>query len=313
LLPNVSSSRTSTLGQAESFIPYFRYRRDALILHADSEVPESGVGYVIGAVVTPSKHRGNGYARRMLSLLHYALAPHVHPQPDITIDIPLSVLPASFSTLYSDIGNYYERCGPSAEESGWKITSPISTTWEIPEALSLIDGSQHFAMSHIKVHKLYEEEVTALLASDIPDFNCLPRTIGTTYIAFAPSAPLNQHLITRSIMNPQHRRSESTYWGAHIPSTNHFISWSYDYGSPRTLQITRFKADSDTFLALLLAALQAGQSQGCQMAEAWNMPKEFQQMVESSGGMTGKRARHLPAFHWYGPKPVKDTVWLMNE
>jgi hypothetical protein len=287
-----------------------RYRRDALVLHAGSERPVNEYGYSVSCVLTPPRHRGLGYAGRMLSLLHYALAPHVYPYSGVDIEIPPSVRPAAFSTLYSNIGNYYERCGPCTGEPGWKIVSPISTIWKIPEAIFSLTN---YSSPSIDIELLSAKGVNALLALDIPDWSDLPRAGATTYVAFAPSAALTLESITWSAIHPLHSKSPDTYWGAHIPFRNHFITWAFDYDHPRTLLVTRLKADVTTLPTLLLAALRTGERKGCQLAEAWNMPEDLREVASLMGGMTGTRDARLPALKWYGPKPASNIVWVMNE
>ncbi|CAE6479704.1 hypothetical protein ACGC1H_002431 [Rhizoctonia solani] len=285
-------------------------RRDASILHANSEIPTEAFGYAIGTVVTPKQHRGRGYANRMLTLLHHVLAPNVYSNPRVEIDIPPAVYPGVFSVLYSDVGAYYERCGPSPGEIGWKVQNPFSTIWQLSQTLPLL-VSQTNLLS--KVQLLSQEEVITLLSSDVPDWESFPRVPDTTYVAFSPSALPNTHLITRSTIHPLHDTSTDVFWGARMSSKGHFITWAFDYYTPRTLVITRIHADSTTLPVLLLAALRAGETQGCQQAEVWNLAEELMDEAKRLGGATQERNSHLPAIRWYGPEPAKNVVWIRNE
>ncbi|KAH7325328.1 hypothetical protein B0J17DRAFT_681870 [Rhizoctonia solani] len=286
------------------------YRRDASIIHTNSDKPVEAVGYAIGTVVTPKKHRGRGYANRMLSLLHHALAPNIYPSPGVNIEIPPSVHPGAFSILYSDVGTYYERCGPTSGEIGWKIQSPISTTWQLSETLPILSNQVD---SSLNIQLLSQEDVISLLSSDIPDWEALPREPNTTYVAFSPSALPNTHLMTRSSIHPLHKSSSDVFWGARITSNGHFITWAFDYGTPRTLAITRIHADSSTLPVLLLAALQAGEAQECQRAEVWNLSRELEDEAKRLGGTTHERTLHLPAIRWYGPGTTENVIWIRNE
>ncbi|CAE6465952.1 unnamed protein product [Rhizoctonia solani] len=286
------------------------YRRDASVLHANSDKPIETVGYAIGTVVTPKKHRGQGYANRMLTLLHHALAPNVCPSPGVKINIPPSVYPGAFSVLYSDVGAYYERCGPVPGEIGWKVQNPISTIWQISEALPMLSSRTH---SSFEIQLLSQDDVTALLSSDVPEWDTLPRAPDTTYFAFSPSALPNTHLITRSSIHPAHKSSSDVFWGARIASNGHFITWAFDYYTPYTLVITHINADPDTLPALLLAALQVGVSQDCQQAEVWNLSENLLEEAKRLGAATIERSSHLPAVRWYGPQPAKNVVWVRNE
>jgi hypothetical protein len=243
----------------------------------------------------------------MMTLIHHALAPHVYF--DSEIKIPPSVKPATLSILYSDVGNFYERCGPSQEEPGWAITGAISTTWKIQSSLaSLVEQSYR----SFEVELLSEAQVRDLLASDVPDFDQSSTSASSVQFGF-PSAPLNVHLVTRSAANPLHKKSPSTSWGAHVVSEGAFITWAFSYSSPSELQITRLKASSETLPALLRAAFEAGKLQGCEIAEAWNVPVHLAGMAGVLGGTTGERNECLSAFRWYGPEATGEIRWLMNE
>ncbi|KAG8710529.1 hypothetical protein FRC11_004428, partial [Ceratobasidium sp. 423] len=285
------------------------FRRDASILHPASDKPIGAFGYAVTAVVTPKKYRGRGYANRMLTLLHHALAPNVYSTPGVNIDIPPAVYPAAFSVLYSDVGTYYERCGPLPGEIGWKVQNPISTIWQLSDTLPLLSGRTD---SPTEI-QLSQEEVVTLLSSDVPDWDTLPRIPDTTYVAFSPSALPNTHLMTRASIHPLHNSSSDVFWGARIVSNGHFITWAFDYGAPRTLVITRINADSSTLPVLLLAAFRAGEVQGCVQVEVWNLSEELSEEAERLGGTTHERSSHLPAIKWYGPEPAKTVVWIRNE
>ncbi|CAE6476498.1 unnamed protein product [Rhizoctonia solani] len=286
------------------------YRRDASILYANSDRPFDAFSYAIGTVVTPKKHRGRGYANRMLSLLHHALTPNTYPKPNVDIEIPPSVYPGAFSILYSDVGTYYERCGPVPGEIGWKVQSPISTIWYLSEVLPILSGQTD---SFPQVELLSQEDVISLLSSDVPDWEALPREPDTTYVAFSPSALPNTHLMTRSSIHPLHKSSRDVLWGARLTSNGHFITWAFDYGTPRTLVITRIHADSSTLSVLLFAALRAGEIQECQRAEVWNLTGDLEDEAKRLGGTTCERSLHLPAIRWYGPQSANNVVWIRNE
>ncbi|GAB1527131.1 hypothetical protein RhiTH_010306 [Rhizoctonia solani] len=286
------------------------YRRDASVLSLSSDQPTQAIGYAIGTVVTPKKYRGQGYANRMLTLLHHALAPNVYPSPDAQINIPPSVYPAAFSVLYSDVGTYYERCGPVPGEIGWKVQNPISTTWRISDTLPVLSSRTDLSS---EIQLLSQDDVTSLLSSDVPDWKALNRQPDTTYFAFSPSALPNTHLMTRSYIHPLHNSTSDVFWGANIASNGHFITWAFDHYVPATLVITRINADSSTLPLLLREAFKAGQDQDCEEAEVWNLPEDLSKEAERLGGKTYERTSHLPAYRWYGPEPAKNVVWVRNE
>ncbi|GAB1528429.1 hypothetical protein RhiTH_011623 [Rhizoctonia solani] len=300
------------LGHIELALTYkeLRYRRDASVLSPSSDQPTQAIGYAIGTVVTPKKYRGQGYANRMLTLLHHALAPNVYPSPDAQINIPPSVYPAAFSVLYSDVGTYYERCGPVPGEIGWKVQNPISTTWRISDTLPILSSRTDLSP---EIQLLSQDGVTTLLLSDVPDWKALNRQPDTTYFSFSPSALPNTHLMTRSYIHPLHKATSDVFWGAKIASNGHFITWAFDHYVPATLVITRINADSSTLPLLLQEAFKAGQYQDCEEAEVWNLPEDLSKEAERLGGKTYERTSHLPAYRWYGPEPAKNVVWVRNE
>ena len=101
--------------------------------------PEEVFGYGIASVYTPPQNRGKGYARHMMSLLHWVLAPYssLPPFQEKWGSLPPSVAScgnASFSTLYSDIGpEFYRNCGPDEGSDGWVVREPVERTWIVPE------------------------------------------------------------------------------------------------------------------------------------------------------------------------------------
>ncbi|QRW18544.1 hypothetical protein RhiXN_03468 [Rhizoctonia solani] len=265
------------------------YRRDASVLSPSSDQPTQAIGYAIGTVVTPKKCRGQGYAN------------HQHPT---------FCLSAAFSVLYSDVGTYYERCGPVPGEIGWKVQNPISTTWRISDTLPVLSSRTDLSL---EIQLLSQDDVTALLSSDVPDWKALNRQPDTTYFAFSPSALPNTHLMTRSYIHPLHKSTSDVFWGANIASNGHFITWAFDHYVPATLVITRINADSSTLPLLLREAFKAGQDQDCEEAEVWNLPEDLSKEAERLGGKTYERTSHLPAYRWYGPEPAKNVVWVRNE
>lgn len=242
----------------------------------------------------------------MMSLVHRALAHHLYPDPDI--HIPSGVKPATLSVLYSAVGNFYARCGPNKDEPGWKIQGPISTTWAIRQTIASLDT---LPSSPYDVTLLSGPQAADLLEKDVPDLNALPRSPATAYFAFPPRLPY-LYVYSRSEFNPSHKKTSSTAWGARISSTGHFIVWMFDYAANAVL-ISRLKADSNTLPVLLRAALQAGETQGCKTAEAWNVPQGLLDAATLLGGVTGERGDYIPAYRWYGTEHAGDVVWAMNE
>ncbi|KAF8596536.1 hypothetical protein BDV93DRAFT_570583, partial [Ceratobasidium sp. AG-I] len=282
------------------------YQREVLVLRPDQVQATSEVGYIVTAVYTEPKHRGKGYASRLMTLIHRALAYHIYP--DSNIQIPPEVKPATLSVLYSDVGGFYTRCGPSTSESGWKILASNNTTWTIKETLALLET---YPLSSYDVTLLSGPQIADLLNGDVPDFDSLPSSPTTAYFAFPPRLPA-LYVMSRSEMSPSHRRDIFVAWGAHIPSKGHFIVWSFDYGD-KVLTINRLKADSDTLPVLLRAAFQVGEVQECKSAEAGNVARALWDTAKILGGITEDCKNHFPAYRWYGKEHEGAVTWVMNE
>ncbi|WRT68241.1 uncharacterized protein IL334_005217 [Kwoniella shivajii] len=109
------------------------YLRKGLVKHVDSDQVEDTYIYGIASVVTPDKHYRNGYATRLLSLLHHRLSSLPTPSSysgdidalPIPSDIPLPE--AIGSILWSDIGStFYSRCSSSSERQGWVVEDSLN-------------------------------------------------------------------------------------------------------------------------------------------------------------------------------------------
>jgi hypothetical protein len=98
------------------------------------------ISYGIASVYTPAHQRGKGYARQILQLVHYLIAPSnlLPPFPETWGPKPdIGPMNADFSILFSGIGEkYYATCRQGEGQSskaGW-IRQPItSRTWDISQ------------------------------------------------------------------------------------------------------------------------------------------------------------------------------------
>jgi hypothetical protein len=139
LVPIHHDDSTDLLAHCETF------RRKSITQSLKSD-PSNVISYGVASVYTPAEHRGKGYARQLLQLLHYIIAPHASLPPFPTswgTKPVIGPMDAAFSVLYSGIGEkYYTNCrqgeGPSGR-AGW-IRQPITArTWDItrnaPEAI----------------------------------------------------------------------------------------------------------------------------------------------------------------------------------
>ncbi|KAF8690317.1 hypothetical protein RHS03_08935, partial [Rhizoctonia solani] len=288
--------------------------REVITLQPGQSEPSSSYGHSITSVIVPPEHRRKGYARRFMSLLHSALAPHRYPDP---LNTPVTFKqPSTVSVLYSVVGNYYARCVPAARESGWTIQKSFVTTWP----LSNVHISQ---TTSSPVKSLSDTEIISAL--DLDDSN-IPGDMlkmqkqdpEKTYFAFVPTAPLNDYSVVISKLVMKSRGVAALSWGAKIPGTNNFMAWVFHGLEQVQLVITRLRATPDLFPTLLAAAVQTARDTGCESIEIWNVPEDLKMIARKTGGETTERTDDLAAFKWYGqnsdPKiDNKDVIWAVEE
>ncbi|KAI1798122.1 hypothetical protein LXA43DRAFT_9929 [Ganoderma leucocontextum] len=159
------------------------FRRTALVARREAGSTTSEVqdvtAYGVASVFTPSKNRKKGYARHMMRLLHWVLAPRsalppTFPKewgapPDEKLIQFAGVANAQFSVLYSDIGSeFYRSCGLDAtSRNGWYVTGAKETSWTLdPEADPPSPPRSDGAPSNYNLKHLKEEEVFALYDYD---------------------------------------------------------------------------------------------------------------------------------------------------
>lgn len=118
------------------------YRRTALVRH--NGVVTERTTYIVASVFTPEKHRKKGYARHMLSLLHYVLADRetLPPFPEAWGAPPADNFgDAAFSVLYSDVGpTFYEACTKGDSQPGWVSDLTPKRVFPVPEGEAAPDN-----------------------------------------------------------------------------------------------------------------------------------------------------------------------------
>ncbi|KAG8720280.1 hypothetical protein FRC11_003200 [Ceratobasidium sp. 423] len=290
------------------------FTRGILTLQPGQTSPSSSFGHAITSVLVPPQHRGKGYAKRFMSLMHSALAPHRYPNP---LKAPTSTdYPSTVSTLYSDVGNFYARCIPMEGESGWSLQRTFITTWSLAGT-----NIPPTPKNSPPIELLSESDVTMTLDSDdsnIPgDLLELQRKDPTkTYFAFVPTAPLNDYSVTISKFFLGGLSVPS--WGVKILGGNDFMTW-VPFSQPRLqLVVTRLRATVDSFPVLLNAALQVAQEAKYEGIEIFNVPEHLREIARVTGGETTERLNCLSAFKWYGQQPNSKTVsaevfWALDE
>lgn len=313
------------------------YRRNVVVKHEGGA--KETTGYGIASVFTRPEFRRKGYAAHMMRLLHWVLAPHQllprfpheswGPPPAQTFG------DASVSVLYSDIGGFYERCGPTPDTPGWTSTPRQSTIWTVDAKGELSQRTQVRWLDEHLVEDLLREDDSMItkelnVSSDPePRFTFLP---GDSQVAFQ---------IKRYLISLEDTEAEPPkVFGVSVPQAplqaldpgstgeneesglkSAFAVWTFEPKPlPSRLIICRLRVTPETFPSILDAAHSAARKAGVQIIEAWNLPEELQKVVESTGGKIVEREDHWPCLAWYGINAVPGSIdwrqtikWTNNE
>jgi hypothetical protein len=302
-----------------------RYLRKGFLVDssesAGQPTPSEIYCYGIASVFTPTRNRSKGYAKHMMRLLHWVMAPHsaLPPFPTEKWGAPPPSSEsgkAKFSALYSDIGDFYSLCGPGEEAgSGWAVRGAVWTLWDV----SLAEGSESES-AKMEWEWLDLPEVNALLQADTEAIKRemieWTKLTGRRSVAFLPWEGTCLFQIHRILLSPDVPQPKK--WCLHLKDSTSdeptFATWTIDtYSSTTHLVITRLRATETTFPHLLRKIKQLAREHGMHKVEVWNLPEELIGAASALGGETGERDEHLSAFMWYGDGPAGDVEWLFNE
>lgn len=298
-----------------------RYLRKGLMCDATGKLSEVSC-YGIASVFTPAAWRGRGYAKHMMRLLHWVLGPSP-PLPQFPREwgeTPTHSGLAQFSALYSDIGEFYAHCGPSQEGAeGWLIKSAFSTAWMLDD-LPLRPAEYSTRTNEWKwldisgVEKIWNEDVQWMKHDIIQSV----KSTGRTSFAFLPTDGVGTFQIHRSNFTAPNIPAINK-WGIFLEDNledkaRTFATWAVEWQTlPTTLIITRLRASTKRFPALMEYILDAAKEYGAQKVEVWNIPYDLENVAIGLGGRTSERKEHLPAFKWYGSDKNEEVEWLFNE
>ncbi|ELU44224.1 hypothetical protein AG1IA_01745 [Rhizoctonia solani AG-1 IA] len=284
------------------------YKRDILVIPAGETRSVQDVGYAIASVFTPIQHRGKGYAARMMSLLHFALArPEGVPSFPKEWGNPPGLVqePGLVSVLYSGVGTYYSRCAPG-DGSGWTIVGTRTIEWAVPSRTIELDSG---------VELLSMEEAVSTFVANAVDFKQHLESRDPSPVlrfAFKPTAGWCRYQMIRDQESPVYVTSPPQSWGARIrhgPET-HYIVWTYRPSkdpNPKLIVIN-IHATSKTFPALIRAAIWVAKKEQHQLVEAWNLGADLSSAIEETRGRVYERTGQLPALKWYGQEQEIDWV-----
>ncbi|XP_006462097.1 hypothetical protein AGABI2DRAFT_206303 [Agaricus bisporus var. bisporus H97] len=296
------------------------FKRTIAISYPDKDA-EEGVGYGIASVFTAKQFRGKGYGKHMMRLLHWVLAREDYLQtqqfPEEWGAPPPRVSSAGdgwLSALWSDVGpTYYSLCGMDVggRQDGWIVKDPFSTFWKlkdvsIPEdednngEVVWLDEKAAKGMWDKDTDKIKAELVQKAKEENQMQFSFLPNNGVAMFQWFR----LHYHF-SRYVQDPP------KYCGLRV-GEEVFATWTCEFrpGTPKTLTVTRLRADKERIRGVLVDALRYARKHGMDEVEVWNLAPEYAESARELGGAVVRREEHFPAVKWYG---AGEVGWATNE
>ncbi|KAJ7171780.1 hypothetical protein C8R43DRAFT_25153 [Mycena crocata] len=294
------------------------FKRTGLVV--DKMIVETVPSYAVASVFTPLENRGRGFARHMMRLLHWVIAdkallpasefPSVWGAPPQRVD---GTRDGHFSALWSDVGQFYNACGPgSGTRDGWVVRGTATTVWDV-------DATSVFPSDNTTLDWTWLDDsgVSRLWENDAETIQLEMKNSGSPGTSFA-------YLPTQGVASFQHRRLDfflqrlpnpPQTWGVASPNNSTYATWTIDPrpSAPRTLTVSRLHADARNFSELVGKILEIAQRHDVKRVEVWNLPAELESLARTLGATTHMREEHLPAFKWYGKESEADVSWAFNE
>ncbi|KAF6762783.1 hypothetical protein DFP72DRAFT_567181 [Ephemerocybe angulata] len=284
---------------------------------------EEPIGYGVGAVFTPPDKRGKGYAKHMMRLLHWVLAPassFPDPFPEQwgkPPTVPQNYGRGVVSILWSALGpEYYKSCGPYPGKDGWTVVPNTLTSWDVETMLQRVDEDakigQWTFLEGGRVEEIAQMDSELITA----EARTAPPPKHATF-SFLPRQGLAQfwQFFVRHIDEPPE------YWGIASRGSEEdrtpglpFALWAYAFfpDKPRTLWITRLRCSKGLLPSVLFQIADYAKRFGIVKIEAWNLPDNLKEEAEKIGGChTLAEGHQLASVKWYGEEDKVE--WLNNE
>lgn len=235
----------------------------------------------------------------------WGLPPKIHPE--------LGMGRGHFSTLWSDVGQFYETCGPFGDKKrSWMLRSPISTIWKVGcTGTELSQGNWRW-LNHEEIGRLWDRDESAMQQEQAAMASVTTRPILLTYLPGNGTESFQRLDIlpyTRNIVPPMDT------WGValdmDLPSTA-FATWTVEV-KPTSLTVTRLRASPSQFETIVARLLEVAERHGMTKVEIWNLPEELRGVSAQTGGVTGARQGHLPYICSYWPEDSDEIEWCFNE
>ncbi|KIM44889.1 hypothetical protein M413DRAFT_442857 [Hebeloma cylindrosporum] len=324
LAPHDSPGSLDFLCSCETF------RRDGLVLK--NARPEPANCYGVASVFTPPKHRRRGYAKHMMSLLHWVIA----PEESLPTEFPTEwgnrpqrvpgVTPGAFSVLYSDVGpKFYRLCGTLPnQDDGWIVDGPTTTCFNVLKTHEILSSRKKEGrlvwrwLDEASVREAWNEDVSYMEEEMSHSSNC-PKPVQFTFL---PNKGVAEFQYLRRQYFWEKMDPKPVYWGLCAsssvkasPDPTTFVSWTLDVRPPRSnkLIITRLRVHPDRLQELILEITAFAMKHSVETIEVWNLAKSLLDVSQHLGGTTFFREDHLPCFKWYGSENPEDIAWLWNE
>ncbi|KAI0944814.1 hypothetical protein AcW1_001660 [Taiwanofungus camphoratus] len=303
--------------------------------------------YGIASVYTPPQKRRKGYAQHMMRLLHWVLA----PRSALPAKFPsawgspplirgLRVSNAQWSVLYSDVGeDFYRACGPDENSAaGWLVRGALKSVYHLPPSSVGAEAAGIVTEGGVRQRWdwLTENKTKALWEMDAEWMknDLIKSSNSHTLFAFLPDKGVGAFTIQRTMsfteaMDPVFPTdiwgvilfpNDVTDWEGFLTNNRNnidlptFATWTLDVQvAPRTLVVTRLRANTMTFPHLLNKLVQAAGKNSIERIEIWSLPEVLQPLASNAGWKTAKRRDHLSAFKWYGEVGEDQVEWMFNE
>lgn len=242
-----------------------------------------------------------------MRLLHWVLAPRsLLPEfPGDVWGLPPeeSFGDAAVSVLYSDVGGFYERCGPTPDASGWIATERRSAIWTVKSKVSQAKSVRF--LDHKAVESLLQNE-DAHIQQDME----VSSEQGPAF-TFLPGDSQTEFQIKRFLISLDGTGVEPPkYFGATVvgPSSEMaFVIWTYEMKpDPSRLIVCRLRSSREALPLLIEAALCEARRVSAEIIEAWNLPVDLEEVVKQTDGKIVEREDHWPCMAWYGCQGVPE-------
>ncbi|KAJ7077205.1 hypothetical protein C8R43DRAFT_1092947 [Mycena crocata] len=298
------------------------YRRISLVRDSSKgSEPESVTCYGVATVYTSPLHRGNGFAQHMMRLLHWVIADE-KLLPPTRFPTQWGAPPprvqgagdGHFSALWSDVGDFYHKCGPvRGTDDGWEVKKSECTTtaWEVLQVQPAIPNVEGWTwLDERGVSDLWDRD--ADMTKKHMNRN---QTKGVSF-SFLPNQGVAAYQLDNQNIFLDRLMPKVCKWGVVLRGERQvFASWTViaKPPQPRTLLLIRLQVPPKHFQELLNQIMEFARQHQVERVETWNLPEELQNLAAQFGGKTFQRDLDLPAIKWYRGADEKDIKWLNNE